>query len=216
MNIMDVAYHKLTQSLRSGAVKGGALLSIPMLAEQFGLSLAPVRDAVKRAEALGLIEMLPKRGFMVMQGSPERVRECLQLRALFDAEGARNLIGLADTNGLTALRLAHEALRDAALEGDTRDIQLRAIETDLSLHDALAAALGSSLMAQLYEDNRNRIAIIQNQRPFLAARVVSAMNEHLAIIDAIEQRDGEMAAARIKFHLSKTLEWWGVERQAGV
>jgi len=209
---MGIAYQKLTQSLRNGELKSGSLLSIPMLVEQFGLSLAPVRDAVKRAEAVGLIEMLPKRGFMVMEGSPERVRECLSLRALFDIEGARRIIDTADPTSLIILRRDHENLRDMAIQGLTPDIQSRAIKTDLSLHDALAAALDSELATQLYDDNRNRIAIIQNRRAFLAVRVVSAMDEHLSIMDAIEQGDAEMAASQIRYHLSKTLEWWGVDQ----
>lgn len=209
---MDLTYKKLTQSLRSGELKSGSLLSIPMLAEQFGLSVAPVRDAVKRAELLGFIQMLPKRGFMVMEGSPEKVRECLSLRAIFDIEGARSIIDSADTKSLVILRRDHENLRDMAIKGVTPDIQNRAIKTDLSLHDALAAALDSELATQLYDDNRIRIAIIQNRRAFLAARVVSAMDEHLRIMDAIEQGDAETAASQIRYHLNKTLEWWGVDQ----
>lgn len=208
---MSLAYEKLTQSLRNGELKSNSLLSIPTLAKQFGLSVAPIRDAVKRAEAVGLIEMLPKRGFMVMDDSPQKVRECLSLRALFDIEGARRIIEISDTRSLLALRRDHENLRELAIQGLTPDIQNRAIQTDLSLHDAFAAALDSKLATQLYDDNRNRIAIIQNQRVFLAARVVSAMDEHLSIMDAIEQGSAELASSQIRHHLDETLKWWGVD-----
>lgn len=64
--------------------------------------------------------------------------------------------------------------------------------------------------ACIYDDNRNRIAIIQIQRPFLADRIVSAMDEHLAIISALEARNVEDAVAAIRQHLVNTLRWWGV------
>ena len=84
------------------------------------------------------------------------------------------------------------------------------METDLSLHDAMATGLGSGLAASLYAQNRNRVAIIQNTRPFLADRIVSAMEEHLAIIDAIAAGDAGAAATAIRAHLEATLRWWGV------
>ncbi len=111
---------------------------------------------------------------------------------------------------MSQLRDDHERLREEALAGVTADIQSRAILTDLSLHDALSAGIGLNLAARIYDDNRNRIAIIQIQRPFLADRIVSAMDEHLAIISALEARNAEDAVAAIRQHLVNTLRWWGV------
>jgi len=74
----------------------------------------------------------------------------------------------------------------------------------------VAAGVGLRLAQRIYDDNRNRVAIIQNQRPFLADRIVSAMEEHLTIITALEQRDAEAAVAAIRQHLAHTLRWWGV------
>ena len=85
-----------------------------------------------------------------------------------------------------------------------------AIRTDLSLHDALARGLDSGLAQRLYAENRDRIAVIQNTRPFLADRIASAMREHLAILDAIEAHDTPRALSEIRDHLRHTLRWWGV------
>ena len=58
--------------------------------------------------------------------------------------------------------------------------------------------------------NRDRIAVIQNTRAFLPDRIVPAMREHLAIIDAVERRDAEAAVAAIAEHYRTTLRWWGI------
>lgn len=58
--------------------------------------------------------------------------------------------------------------------------------------------------------NRNRIAVIQNTRPFLPDRIVPAMEEHLAIIDALDRRDAEAAVAGLAEHCRTTLRWWGI------
>ena len=65
-------------------------------------------------------------------------------------------------------------------------------------------------LADAYRVNRDRIAIIQNTRPFLPDRIVSAMEEHLAIIDALARRDADAAVAAIRLHYQTTLRWWGI------
>ncbi|MFD2740633.1 GntR family transcriptional regulator [Sulfitobacter aestuarii] len=208
--LADQAYAELMGQLRSGSLMSGAFLSMPVLVERLACPIAAVRDAVKRAEAGGLVTVLPKRGVMVMDAGADMTRECLELRAIFDCEGARRLIQNVDRIELGALRTVHEELREAVLGQSDPDLTRRAIETDLSLHDALSAGLASPLAERLYAENRDRIAVIQNTRPFLADRIVSAMDEHLTIIGAIEARDTEAALTAIRTHLDGTLRWWGV------
>lgn len=206
----DQAYAALVAKLRSGALASGAFLSMPMLVEQLDLPMASIREAVKRAEAAGLVQILPKRGLMVMDAGPTTTRECLELRAMFDCEGARSLIERAEQIDLGDLRQAHETLRDAARGDMAPELTRRAVETDLSLHNALGAGNTSALAERLYRENRNRIAVIQNTRPFLANRIVSAMDEHLQIISALEARDTKATLDAIRSHLHSTLQWWGI------
>lgn len=208
--LTERAHQALLARLRDGRLPSGSFLSMPMLVEELGLPLAATREAVKRAEAGGLLTILPKRGITVMDAGPVTTRECLELRAMFDCEGARRIIETGAPFPLAALRAAHERLRDEAAEAMTADLPARAIRTDLSLHDALAAGLGSALARRLYAENRDRIAVIQNTRPFLADRVASAMREHLAILDAFEAGDAGRAAREIRDHLRHTLRWWGI------
>ncbi len=208
--LTERAHLALIERLRDGRLKSGGFLSMPMLVEQLEFPIAAVRDAVKRAEACGLVTVLPKRGVMVMDAGPKTTRECLDLRAIFDCEGARRLIENRGEIPLAQLREAHERLREEAQTRMTSDLPRRAIETDLLLHDALSAGLGSQLAVRLYDENRDRIAVIQNTRPFLADRIASAMSEHLDIIAAMEARDIDAALATIRAHLRSTLRWWGV------
>lgn len=208
--LADHAYAALIARLRDGRLTSGSFLSMPMLVEHVDLPISAVRDAVKRAEASGLVTVLPKRGVVIMDAGAETTRECLELRAIFDCEGARRLIANCGDVPLAALRDAHERLLSDARERMNSDLPRRAIETDLSLHDALASGLQSQLAARLYAENRDRISVIQNTRPFVADRIVSAMEEHLMIIAAIEAGDCDAALAAIRGHLRSTLRWWGV------
>lgn len=206
----DQAHDKLIALLRAGTLSAGQFVSMPGLVEKLGLPLAATREAVKRADVNGIVRVLPKRGVMVMGADPATTRDCMDLRAMLDQEGARRLIARRAELPLASLRSSHEAMIEAAEHAMTPELPPRAIAVDLTLHDALAAGLGNPLTADIYQVNRDRIAVIQNTRPFLPDRIVPAMLEHLAIIDALERRDAEAAAAAIEAHYRQTLRWWGI------
>lgn len=208
------AYRSLIARLRDGTLGSGRFVSMPVLGEIIGFPIAATREAVKRAEAHGLLSVMPKRGVVVMSADPETTRACLDFRAMLDGEGARRRI-LSDEEfraELDALRQSHEALLADARAGHAGDLSRRAVATDLTLHDFLAGGLGNPLATEAYAVNRHRVAIIQNMRPFLPDRIASAMAEHLAIIDAVARRESQAAVAAIDHHHRQTLRWWGVER----
>ncbi|AHD00283.1 GntR family transcriptional regulator [Leisingera methylohalidivorans DSM 14336] len=204
------AQQALMAALRSGQLRDGQFLSMSQLVTMLGLPLSAVREAVKHASSLGLLVTMPKRGIQVMEARPETIRDCLDFRMVLDQEGARRRIANDDLTGLGALRDRHQAFREAALRGETGNTPDGPIEVDLSLHDFLAAGLGNAQLAAAYAANRMRTAIIQNARPFLQDRIISAMEEHLAIMDALERHDADAATGAIRLHYTQTLRWWGV------
>jgi DNA-binding GntR family transcriptional regulator len=74
----------------------------------------------------------------------------------------------------------------------------------------LAHGLAKPMLFAAYQVNRVRIAVIQNTRAFLPDRIAPAMEEHLAIIDALERREAEDAVSAIRLHSLATLRWWGI------
>lgn len=206
----DQAYDRLIAILRDGGIGAGEFVSMPGLVDRIDLPLAATREAVKRADVNGLVRVLPKRGVLVMAASSEVTRDCMDFRAMLDAEGARRLIAAKADLPLASLRASHEALIEDAERAMTPELPARAIRTDLSLHDALSTGLDNPLAAAAYAVNRDRIAVIQNTRSFLPDRIVPAMREHLEIIDALDRRDAEAAVAAIAAHYRITLRWWGI------
>jgi DNA-binding GntR family transcriptional regulator len=205
----DQAFAALLAHLKAGRLRSSEFHAVPTLATVLGFPLAATREAVKRAEEQSLVVILPKRGVMIMDAGPDTTRACMDMRAALEREGVRRLLA-AGRPDLTELRAAHEALLDEARSHPGADLSRRALATDLSLHDFMASGLDNPYLRQAYEVNRIRIAVIQNVRTFLPDRVVPAMEEHLAIMDAISGGAPETAAAEIERHLKQTLRWWGV------
>jgi DNA-binding GntR family transcriptional regulator len=205
----DQAYAALLDALGRGRLRGSEFHAMPGLADILGFPLAATREAVKRAEDQSLLAILPKRGVVIMETGPATTRACMDMRAVLEAEGVRRLMA-GGRPDLTHLRDAHRALLAEAKSRPGSDLSRRALATDLSLHDFMATGLDNVFLRQAYEANRHRIAIIQNVRSFLPDRVITAMEEHLAIIDAIDSASPLAAVAEIERHLHHTLRWWGV------
>lgn len=208
--LAEKAFNALKAMLTTGQLRAGQFVSMPDLARMVDLPLAPVREAVKRAESAGLLNVLPKRGVAVMEANPELIREYFDLRLIFDQEGARRLVRRGDGERLAQLREVHVRLLDAARNGITASLQREAMAVDWSLHGTLADALGNATVRAIYAQNRDRISVMQHSRPLLPDRIVPAMEEHLAIIDAIQGGDEQAAAAAVRHHFGQTLRWWGI------
>jgi GntR family transcriptional regulator, rspAB operon transcriptional repressor len=208
--LTDKAFLALRELLTGGGLRAGQFVSMSDLVKLIGIPLAPVREAVKRAESAGFVSILPKRGVAVMEASPELIRECFHLRTIFDQEGARELVRNGAGNQLDALRQMHLDILSAARSGITPSLQREAMAVDWAMHAALSGALDNPGAAEIYARIRDRILIMQYSRPLLPDRIVPAMEEHLAIMAAISQGDEEQAARLVRAHCGQTLRWWGI------
>lgn len=208
--LADKAFLALRELLTGGGLRAGQFVSMPDLVKSIGLPIAPVREAVKRAESAALVRVLPKRGVAVMEATPALIRECFHLRTIFDQEGARQLVRKDAADRLGELRAAHQRVLDAARHGITPSLQREAMAVDWALHSALSDALDNDSARDIYDRNRDRISVIQHSRPLLPDRIVPAMEEHLGIMDAIAAGDEERAAAAVRDHFRQTLRWWGI------
>lgn len=206
----DRAYTQLIARLWDGVLTAGQFVSMPELVDLLDMPLAATREAVKRAEARQLVSVLPKRGVRVMTAGPQATRDCLDLRAILEEEGARRLIETAAPLPLDALYASHRAVLEEARRSPHPDLRLRAVATGLSLHDALASGLDNPVAVEVYRVNRDRIAVIRNAGPFLPDRIVPAMEEHLIIIDALARRDTTAVIDAVRRHARHTLRWLGI------
>ncbi|CAG1009139.1 HTH-type transcriptional repressor RspR [Burkholderiales bacterium] len=205
----DEAFARLKGLLLDGALRAGAFVTQQALVERMRMPMAPVREAVKRAAAEGLVDVLPQRGVRVMEATTQSILDGFGLRLLVDREGARKHARRGPGPELARLKRLHETILAECRRGITDEAIRRGYEADWALHDALASAVDNALVAGIYARNRERLTILQRTRPMLPDRVVPSLVEHLAILAAIESRDPERADAAVAAHARQTLRWWG-------
>lgn len=208
--LTDKAFFSLRELLTGGGLRAGQFVSMADLVKMIGMPLAPVREAVKRAESAGFVRILPKRGVAVMEVTPALIRECFHLRTIFDQEGARQLVRNHAWDSLDQLRKQHQKVLDEARKGITPSLQREAMAIDSAMHTTLSNALDNAGAKDIYDRNRDRILVMQHSRPLLPDRIVPAMEEHIAIMDAIASGNEQEAASQVRSHFRQTLRWWGI------
>ncbi len=184
----SMAYERLLELILSGELAGGTVLNERGLALKLGISRTPVREAISRLAAEGLITSQDNRSPALAQIPAREFVDILKTRKLLEVEAA----GLAAQNGLSIM--VAQRLRDATdqlLKRSNPSISEEWAVDDL-VHEAISGAANSRLLAETIRNLRRRVRLFSNER--VPARLKSGNVEHLAIIDAV--LSGNVTAAR--------------------
>lgn len=205
------AFDDLRQTLIQGRIRSGQMVSIAELMSLLDYPMAPIRDAVKQAAAIGLVTIYPQRGITILEATHDNLRSVFHFRYLFDQEGARLQALKCDPTRIADLKHKHEQILEQAQHSPfSSELQHQAMAVDWEMHYFLAKSLNNPLTFKAYEENSDRINIVQKSRPPLIERIIPAMQEHLAILQALEAGCTEKAMLTVRQHMQQTLRWWGI------
>jgi DNA-binding GntR family transcriptional regulator len=177
-NLTVLAYNSIKEYILEGKLDGTARLTEEFLSNRLGISKSPIREALNRLEAEGLIRIEARRGAYLRTFSIKEIDELYDLREALEVHAVRTAkITPALIAGLrqSILRLRkHREANDKA----------KYIDEDVCFHAALVQATGSSLLAKEFESIQNRIWLCRRNTYDLSSS--SAPDHHEAIISALE------------------------------
>lgn len=198
--LSDAVYEALLDGILGGKLPPGTVVSEVSLSKQLEVSRTPVHDALRQLSKDGLVQQRANHRAVVATFSREDLRDIFDMRILLESEAAKRAATRIDRGTLAELRTAAEAL---AAEPDADDFLRKWADFDDDFHEAVARNSGSK---RLWQDiARYRMlhrAINRLVGGPLALR--QAVVEHLAILKALEQRDGEEASRAMGAHIH---EW---------
>jgi DNA-binding GntR family transcriptional regulator len=181
------------------------LLAEGRIAEETGVSRTPVREALLRLEAEGMIRLLPKRGALVLPVSVQEWRDVLATRALVEAHSATAVIAAGRGPVLAEVLDVHLGRLCAAAETD--DVT-GYVAADRDFHAAIVAAAGNAILTKLYGTLRDRqlrmgaTNLLSADGAPLRARMAATAAEHRAIAEAIRAGDADLAEELTRDHLA--------------
>jgi DNA-binding GntR family transcriptional regulator len=200
--LRDEIRDQLIEQILNGKLAPGERIVEMRIAQQFGVSQAPVREALRDLDLLGFVVSSPFRGAIVRQISVEELVQLYPIRAVLEGLAARHAAQRMDQATLKKLEGLLATMRAAAARGDHR----RAVETDFKFHLTIVEASGNRLLQQIWD--RMRLATTT----FLTVSrshhsLLEIVERHAAVMDALRTHDPDAAERALRMHIEEPGEW---------
>jgi DNA-binding GntR family transcriptional regulator len=174
----------------------GVDLAEVQVAEQFGVSRTPVREALTRLASEGLVTVTPQRGAVVAGLSFRDVLEAYYVRELIEPPACRDAANMISDDSLSKL---HTLLDYQPQERPSHEEQLQYAAVDSEVHRLIIDAAGNELLQGIVRQVRSITARARSLVPY--GRSVSAHYEHVRILNALRNHDAEAAEGLMREHI---------------
>ncbi|MEY4362825.1 MAG: putative HTH-type transcriptional regulator YdfH [Pseudomonadota bacterium] len=190
----------LRQRIFSRELEPGSWIDELRLAEQYGISRTPLREALKVLAAEGLVTMKVRRGAYVTEVNEKDQRDVYHLLALLESDAAGVVAQSASDAQLQELAALH-----AELSGAVSDRE-RFFEINEQFHIRLLALADNRWREQVVNDLRKVMKLNRHNSLFKTGRLDESLQEHQALMDALLARDAALSVQRMKEHFANGLE----------
>lgn len=195
-SLRELVARHIRKAILEGRLRPGEKLIQEELAKSLGISRQPVREALRRLEAEGLVVHQPRRGVFVREYTPADMREIYMLRRLLEGEAGRLAAVHMEPAQWLQLEQINEQMAEAAAAADGD----RFVELNHTFHHLIHVGARSPRLVELIQ--RVWIGDTIYGPLFLPGRAARSVAEHRRILEALRQRDAEAAAAAICEHIT--------------
>ncbi|MDM0105761.1 GntR family transcriptional regulator [Variovorax sp. J22R24] len=194
----------LRQRIFSRELEPGSWIDELKLADEYGISRTPLREALKVLAAEGLVTMKVRRGAYVTEVSEKDLADVYHLLSLLESDAAGVVAEHASEAELAELDALHAELEAAAAPGHVNRVHFFAINE--RFHMRLLAIANNRWRDQMVADLRKVMKLNRHNSLLKSGRIGESLKEHRAVMAAIKSRDAAEAMARMQQHFSNGLE----------
>ena len=201
-------YEEVAESLRqrifNRELAPGSWIDELKIAEAFGISRTPLREALKVLAAEGLVTMKVRRGAYVTEVSEQDLAEVYHLLSLLESDAAGTVAAKANPAELAELQALHQQLEAAVAPGQQDREQFFRINEQF--HMRLLDIANNRWSRQMVVDLRKVMKLNRHNSLLKSSRIEESLAEHRRLMAALAQRDAVAAAARMQEHFRNGLE----------
>ena len=190
---------RLRQRIDSRALEPGSWIDEMKLAQEFGISRTPLREALKVLAVEGLVTMKLRRGAYVTEVSRDDVAQVYHLLALLESDAAATVAARADDAQRAQLQQLHARLEKQVRQRDAF------FATNEAFHLKLLEVAGNRWRQQIVADLRKVMKLNRHHSLFRQGRIAESLAEHRELMAALAARDGRRVAALMKAHFERGL-----------
>ena len=202
-SVADDLAGRISEAVMTGEIAAGTWLRQEALAERFGVSRQPVREALRQLQAYGVVEIHPHRGALVRRPSGREIREAYLVRAELEGLAAALAAERVTEEELQRLREAEERFRDAAAGGldDEESVRRWAAAND-AFHEAVLDAAGARVLSSTVYGLHRAVPRSLTGPALRTRRLVQEnLRQHQQIRMAIEAGDPDAARTAMRDHI---------------
>ncbi len=194
----------LRQRIFRRELEPGSWIDELKLADEYGISRTPLREALKVLAAEGLVTMKVRRGAYVTEVSEQDLADVYHLLSLLESDAAGVVAERASAEQRQELKALHAELEAAAAPGKVDREHFFAVNE--RFHMRLLAIANNKWRDQMVADLRKVMKLNRHNSLLKAGRIAESLAEHRAVMAAIEARDATAAMARMREHFANGLE----------
>jgi DNA-binding GntR family transcriptional regulator len=188
---------ELENAILTGSMPPGQRLDELSLAQRFGVSRTPIREALRQLEMAGLVEIRPRRGAVVAELGAERLVQMFEVMAGLEGIAGRMAARRHTEDDRHALQRAHEACRQAVQTGDADAYYYE----NEAFHLAIYAASHNAFLAEQCTALHRRLKPYRRLQLRVRNRMITSFAEHEIVMEAILSMDGDRAEHALRDHV---------------
>jgi GntR family transcriptional regulator of gluconate operon len=189
----------LRRAIILGELPAGVHLEEPALAEKFGVSRIPIREALSRLSHEGLVRLEPRRGAFVIGATEEDIYDLYELRTLLEAHAVRRAADRVDREQIARLQVFVDQMRAALRERRPQDIA----RADVNFHQHIVIAAGSRRLLATWEQIVGLVGAMLGIADTYLPNMTEPVESHQLILAALERRDQDEAEVLVRRHLER-------------
>lgn len=179
----------IRDSILKGTLKAGERVSEPDLAERYGISRTPIREAFRQLESEGYLTVVPRKGAVVTALSERDVEEFYSIKSILEGYAARLAAENLTDKDIERLETINERLAKLASAGDVKTF----FRVHNEFHEQFIRASGNEKLLELIQQLLKKFDRLRIASLSLPGRMEISVQEHVKIIDAFKKRDGDTA-----------------------
>lgn len=195
--LREIVFESLREAIINGILKPGERLMEIQLAEEMGVSRTPVREAIRKLELEGFVVMVPRKGAYVAGISLKDIADVFEVRAALESLAAGLAAERITDDELEALERSLVKVAESTEADDLNSL----ISADTDFHDILYRASRNERLVQIVSNLREQIQRFRMASLSHPGRMRVALEEHRKIVEAISERNVELAQQLARDHI---------------
>ncbi len=194
LTLREVILENIRDAIVSGSLKAGSRVSEPELAERYGISRTPIREAFRQLESEGYLTVIPRRGAVVREFSPKDVEEFYAIKSIMEGYAARRACENMSVKDLDRLQAINDKLAELARIGDIKHF----FKIHSDFHELFIKAADNEKLHDLIAGLVTKFQRLRFTSLSLPGRMEISVQEHEKIIEAFRNKDADLAESLVR------------------